>query len=442
MAVMRASLAAAAILLAACGQETVEPGRPNIVLYLIDTLRADHVGAYGYDRPTAPILDRLAADGVLFEFTYAQDSRTLGSVPSLLTSLHTTSHGVIRFGRRIGHEVTTLAELLRRAGYQTASFITNINAGEMAGLHRGFQHYHDAIASYEDREARRSLPEKAFFDWLDSRGDAPFFAYVHTSEPHRPYIPPPPYDTMFNPGYRGRITGYFGDENGYGTASTPEAIEQVVALYDGEVRFADAALGRLLEGLEQRGLRESTVIILTADHGEELADRGGWNHGHTAYDELLRVPLVFSGERWLPSGRRVEQPAQLVDVAPTILELVGLPREPAFEGQSLLSLIEGRDRDYFETRPVCAVTTMEPSKKALIHEGWKLILHEDGAAELYHLARDSRELRDLATSEGDRVHRMIERLESLTRPQRTPQPIEGSPTEEERQRLRALGYVK
>ena len=146
------------------------------------------------------------------------------------------------------------------------------------GLDRGFDHYHDAIKHYSDRGAKRSLPVKVLFGWLDSRSDAPFFAYVHTAAPPRPYTPPPPYHAMFNPGYSGRITGFFDDKDGFGTASTREEIEQVVALYDGEVRFADTAVGRLLGALKQRGLYQNTIIVVTSDHGEELADRAGWNH--------------------------------------------------------------------------------------------------------------------------------------------------------------------
>lgn len=416
---------------------------PNIILYLIDTLRVDHLGAFGYARATSPNIDELVAKGVVFDPAYSQDSRTLGSVVSLLTSLHTPSHGITNFGHRIQTSVVTLAEVLSRAGYETGSFITNVNAGQMPGLDRGFRHFHDAARSYRERDAVRSLPEEALFEWIDTLGGSTFFAYVHTAEPHRPYIPPPPYDAMFDPDYEGPTTGYFEGPDGYGQASSQADIDHVKALYDGEISFADAAFRRFLDGLEARGLRERTLIVLTSDHGEELSDRGGWNHGHSLYNELIRVPLLFAGAG-LPAGRRIAAPAQLVDVAPTILDIAGVPSPESFEGESLLGVMQGRDAERFADRDVFSMTTSQTPHAAIIQRDWKAILAADGVLELYDLRRDPGELHDLASSEPERAARLRERIETLSyggdgwaAPQ-TYVPL----SEEQVERLRALGYIE
>lgn len=418
------------------------PSSPNVILYLIDTLRADHLGAYGHSRPTSPYIDDLAASGVVFDPAYSQDSKTLGSVASLLTSLHVPSHGITKFGHRIAPDVVTLAEALGPAGYETGSFITNVNAGRLPNLDRGFDHFHDAIKSYHDRDALRTLPEKALFAWIDGLGDRPFFAYVHTAEPHRPYIPPPPYGRMFDPDYRGTVTGYFKGAHGYGRASDAVDVNHVSALYDGEIRFADDAVRRLLDGLAVRGLHERTVLILTSDHGEELHDRGGWNHGHSLYDELIRVPLIFAGPG-IPAGRRITQPVQLVDVAPTILEIAKAPVPESFEGQSLWAQIQGGDRAGVAARDVFSMTTRAPHQISVVRGRWKAIRKGDGSLELYDLASDPRERDDRSKQEAELAASLRRSIEDW----QEARPLRASRGDvvlerEHEERLRTLGYIE
>ncbi len=418
----------------------------NAILYLIDTLRADHLGAYGYGRPTSPALDALAARGVLFERCFTHDTRTVGAVPSLLTSRHPPAHGVERYGEKIRPDLVTLAEALSRAGWRTAAFVTNVNAGTLPGLERGFQHHRQVASRARDRTALRSLPEPDFFAWLDQQGGAPFFAYVHTAEPHRPYAPGPPFDSLFDPGYRGDVTGLFDGEGGYARATSPEDVAHVVALYDGEVRLADEALGRLLAGLEARGLRESTLVAVTSDHGEELHERGGWNHGHSLYDELLRVPLVLAAPRLLPEGARVAEPVALVDVAPTILALLGVPAPESFDGESLAGLAAGRpsERERFAARPVFARTSKPPEQLAVVQGRMKAILRPGGALELYDLAADPGERRDLAGEQPELARELRTRAEEWARVQRA-RKGEGRAaplSPEERAELDALGYLE
>lgn len=429
------------------------PPQPNVVVYLIDTLRADHLGIYGYDRSTSPSIDRLGASGAVFDNAYAQDTRTLGSIPSLLTSLYPSTHGIQRFGQKLAGDTPTIAEVFAAAGYRTASFITNVNAGKLPGLERGFGHFHDAIRSanplpfvgkrYFDRDAHRSFPEAAFFDWLDESPEAPFFAYVHTAEPHRPYNPPPPYDTMFDPEYTGSVTGYFEGPDGYGRAVKPADVEHVRALYDGEVVFADAAVGRLLAGLEKRGLADETLVVITADHGEELRDRGGWNHGHSAYNELLRVPLVMAGPG-IRAGTRIAAPAQLVDVAPTVLAWARLPDQPSFEGDSLLSLLDRSDDDALRDRAVFAMSTQPPPQFVVIKGDWKAIIGTGKPPELYDLASDPGETTNLAELHEDELAVLLDHLKArLATRRRGPRAESEQPlSPDDESRLRALGYIE
>jgi arylsulfatase A-like enzyme len=423
-------------------QQSARPSRPNVILYLIDALRADHLGTYGYARPTSPVIDALAARGVTFERAYAQDSRTLGSVPALLTGLYVPAHGVANFGQKIRPEVTTLAEAMRDAGYATASFVTNRNAGRLPGLDRGFETFHDVVDAEHAPSARRTLPEKELFGWLD-RAQRPFFAYVHTAEPHQPYDPPPPYDTLFDPDYRGPTTGKYEGPGGYGSARDPADIAHVAALYDGEIRFADDGVARLLRGLEHRGLLDDTVLILTADHGEELFERGDWHHGHSLFEELIRVPLIFAGPG-IPVGPRIALPVQLIDVAPTILDLAHARVLPSLEGESLVPLLEGKEIARLAGRPAYSTSTQIEGQMAVIQGRWKLITSPGGNLQLYDLARDPGERNNLIGEERQRVVRLtgfvrkwLERYRTLPAnlPPRLLSPDDAA-------QLRALGYIE
>jgi arylsulfatase A-like enzyme len=416
-----------------------------VIIYLIDALRADRLGLYGHDQPTSPVMDALAEDGVVFERAYAMDSRTLGSVPSLLASLSTPSHGLLNYGQRLAPEIVTLSTVFRAAGYDTASFVTNRVGGRLTGLDRGFAQFYNAVTTHGNRGARRSFPDGKFFNWMD-RIDAgrsiPFFAYVHTAEPHEPYIPPPRILSLFESDYQGTVTGFFQDADGFKHATDPRDIAHVRALYDGEVRFADAALGRMLAGLEERRLRASTLIVVTSDHGEELKDHGHWSHGHSVYDELLRVPLIVTGPG-VPAGRRIRELVQLIDVAPTILDVAGIPRPEVFEGESLLGLITGEREERLEGKAIFTRTTLRPRKAVVIEDRWKCIFKEGGAIELYDLEDDPGETRNLAEVEHERAAALFARLRSWmdgaggTR---------GAPrmelSEDDVEALRALGYIE
>ena len=333
------------------------PGRPNVLVLLLDALRADHLGCYGYARDTSPALDSLAAGGVIFESAVAQASWTKPSIPSLFTGLYPIQHRVFTGDTRdtadritsdaLDQEHQTLAEALRSAGYATGAFVENVQISSFLGFDQGFDVYEENLG-----DARR-IAER-LLRWLDGGGGRPFFAYVHFLDPHWPYSPPDPYHVMF-PGPEGAAVDFNnlnwksferGIEKGEIDLG-PADLEAMQCFYDGEIRYTDAAISRILGFLRDRGLFENTIIVVTADHGEEFMEHGRVGHGHSLHDELLRVPLIL---RW-PGGRaaRATGQVELVDVMPTLLDLVGTA-SPETAGRSLRPLLEGGElepRDAF-----------------------------------------------------------------------------------------------
>jgi len=407
------------------------PPRPNMVVYLVDTLRADHLGVYGYEKNTSPNLDAFAAGGTVFERAIAPDTCTVGSAPSLLSGQYTVSHGVDDFGKQVDVEVPLLQSELQRYGYATGSFITNINAGPAAGLDRGFDTVHDAIADFRQVDAQRTVPIKAIEAWLGGIGERPFLLYVHTAEPHRPYRPPPEYSARFVTPYDGPVSGVYRGTNGYEHASTPADVQHIHQLYDAEVAFADAGFGALLNVLERMGHSEDTVVVFTSDHGEELYDHKAWNHGHTVHEELAHIPLIIRGPN-LPSGERKSQLVSLIDIAPTLLQLADVDVPASFEGLSLTQPMA--DRMVF-TR-----SSFTPRKTSVRQGHWSLHRDEQGRYALYDLRTDPDEHAAVTDQHPAVVHTLSVALNQwrsgqIQRPAR-------SLTDEETERLRVLGYIE
>lgn len=407
------------------------PPRPNIVVYLVDTLRADHLGVYGYGKKTSPNLDAFAAKGVVYERAIAPDTCTVGSAPSLLSGQYTVSHGVDDFGKRVASDVPLLQSELQRHGYATGSFITNVNAGPAAGLDRGFDTVHDAIADFRQVNAQRTVPLKAIEDWLSGVKNRPFLLYVHTAEPHRPYRPPAEFSERFVTPYSGPISGVYRGPNGYEKASTAADVQHIHQLYDAEVAFADAGFGALLALLERKGQRDNTIVVFTSDHGEELYDHKSWNHGHTVHEELAHIPMVIQGPT-LPAGRRIPHLVSLIDIAPTLLELVDLSIPKTFEGLPLTQ--SNADRMVF-TR-----SSFVPRKTSVRQSYWSLHRDENGHYSLYDLRTDPDE-HTAVTEQHSAVVDVLSKALEQWRSGQVERPTRAL-TNEETERLRVLGYIE
>lgn len=306
--------------------------RFNVIIVLEDALRADHLSLYGYQRPTSPVKERFAEDGVVFEYAFSQASETRTSCPSLFTSLYPTATGVWNLSEMLDERYLTLAEIMRSQGFVTAAFLQNGNAGPYAGLHQGFDSVLDEFTLAGRAENIYGEPVGS---WLDDHADRNFFLFLHLIDPHDPYDPPPPYDRF--------------------DASEPVGPESAAdrrrRLYDGEIRYNDDRFALLLQKLDQLDLRRETLLVFLSDHGEHLGEHKLWKHKPPGYIQVLRVPLLMAYPEGMPRGRRVREPVQLLDVMPTVLELAGIDSsELLLQGDSLLSLTQGEDMSYWRDR--------------------------------------------------------------------------------------------
>jgi len=312
---------------------------PHVLIFLVDTLRADHLGCYGYHRPTSPNIDRFADAAVLFENAVAQSSWTRPTTASVLTGLYPHHHGARSRNDRLAEEVPYLPEILRSLGYRALGVTTNSVVGPAFGFRRGFGHY-EHFAEWSGRPglyvpAWRAV--NATLEWLErlEPGDS-FFVYLHVSDPHHPYHPPPAQRQQFAPDAPPGPTGTR-------LATAPDSVKvHYVDLYDGEIAHVDEQFGRLLDALDQRGFLDDTLVVFVSDHGEEFLDHGHYGHGSSLYQEQIHVPLIIQAPRRLRSATQpptVAAQVQQIDIAPTILEVIGQGDLIDTDGRSLLPLM-------------------------------------------------------------------------------------------------------
>jgi arylsulfatase A-like enzyme len=412
----------------------------GVLLVSIDTLRRDHVGAYGYARPTTPRLDALAREGVLVQDAVSTSSWTLPAHLSLFTSADPGAHGGLDMHHGFNRRLPTVADRLRAAGFATRAVTSHLYVSATYGLDQGFDH----LDFHQDRKAT-DVADRAV-DLLDRFGDRPFFVFLHFYDPHWHYDPPPAARARFARPYAGSLTGQWGDFSRRGRGSvSAEDLQHLLDLYDGEIRYTDDELARVLDHLKARGLDRSTLVVVTSDHGEEFLEHGSWEHQKTLYEEVVRVPLLFRGPGIAP--RREAGQASLLDVAPTILEWAGAAPLPDAQGRSLLAPGPGPAREaYGETDH-----TDDRSRRLFLRGGegrWKAIValaREDDrplGEEWYDLAADPQEQRSAApparVADGIRERALARWRHARSRGAGSP-PVALTP--EQRDRLRALGYV-
>ena len=350
-----ARLALVALALAACGSDEAErPGRPNIVLVSIDSLRPDHLGCYGYSRATSPFLDELAAAGVRWTNALSTTSWTLPAHAALLTGLADTTHGVVDNGLRLNEEHATLAEILKDAGYHTAGFYGGPYLAPVFGFAQGFDVYESCMtpaaelalphpnaaqhaASHADVTGPRTRARVA--SWAAERArsgdDRPYFLFLHLWDVHYDFVAPREYVELFDPDYAGSIDGRLMDDPAIAPTMSERDRAHLLALYDAEIRFTDDVLRGIFADLAEHGLSDDTLTLVTADHGEEFFEHGGKGHNKTLFDEVVRVPLILHWPEQVPAGRVRSEQVQLIDVAPTLAFAAGLREPLAVQGQNL-----------------------------------------------------------------------------------------------------------
>jgi arylsulfatase A-like enzyme/tetratricopeptide (TPR) repeat protein len=402
------------------------PGKSNLLVVTIDTLRADRVGAYGYKGARTPSMDELARRGVLFSQAFSHVPLTLPSHCSLFTGFLPLTHGVRDNGERLRSTPVTLAEIARGQGYSTAAIVGAFPLDSRFGLDRGFETYDDLYGSrnrVQDMafvERRAAEVNRKAEEWIRAHSREPFFVWVHYFDPHAPYDPPPPFDREF----AGRE-------------------------YDGEIAYADECLGKLLAVLRDSGCADDTMVVLTSDHGEGLGAHEEKTHGIFIYDPTLHVPLIIAGPGPLARGRIVDAQAGLTDVLPTVLDLMGWPPQKDLPGRSLAPMMtrpgagrEGSERAlYIESMAPLLGRNWAPLRGVRTSE-WKYI--DAPTAELYDLKADPGESVNIHDSRPEVVRRLRGEMQAVIKRQAAlpPDTAPGPAVDlEARQKLQSLGYL-
>ena len=393
--------------------------RLNVLFVTIDTLRADRIGAYGYARAQTPVLDDLARRGVRFVAAQASVPLTGPSHSTIFTGLYPPAHGVrdnVVFN--LGARHPTLATLLRKRGYRTAAFVAAYPVASSFGLGQGFDEFHENFHEMPvpGQGAERPGNEVAeeVIAWLATPSQAPFFVWVHLYDPHAPYTPPEPYRKAFED-----------------------------RLYDGEIAFADAQVGRILEGLKAAGRDRDTLVVAMADHGESLGDHDEVTHAILIYESTLHIPLILAGPG-VPAGRVVPDRVASVDVLPTVLRLLGAKPPHELTGRDLVPAFEGQrlePKGIYSESLFGRLNCRWASLRGWTHGDWKLI--QGTEPELYNLTEDPGEKRDRAKDEPERLERMRTALHAalgrMAPGGDSARTVKISPEQEER--LRSLGYA-
>ena len=437
----------------------------NVILISIDTLRADHLGCYGYERETSPHIDALAADGVTFFNTYASSPWTLPSHVSLLTSLHGVNHQVSYENDSMDPSMLTLADILRANQFYCAALTGGGFVSSKYGFSKGFNSYSD-----EGGVLRQDSAEHLYHAakrWLEREKDKGFFLFLHTFQPHSPYACPYPYRSMFleeNPRWRHLdLMSYLGGMPGIFKELSEEDCQNVIGLYDGEIRYTDEKLiGPLITALKDTGLYDRTMIIFTSDHGEEFFEHHGWGHGHSLYDESLKVPLIIKFPESRFNGRRIHDIVSLVDIFPTVLEETGIDFSALdIDGQSLFPLIKGKekgDRMFLADVASNVLDSRIPQRIAMNRGREKLILSkkyspEDlkyfiypppilSLMELYDLALDPEEQQNIADERPQLANHIVQKINEIYKAARKKKTRKLDMDEELIKQLKALGYIR
>jgi arylsulfatase A-like enzyme len=419
----------------------------NVILITIDALRPDHLGCYGYERNTSPNIDRLAKEGILFKNAVAQASWTLPSFVSILTSLYPIKHQVDESNKRLSTKLVTLPEILRKNGYVTMAFVSQTpHLHRLYGLNRGFDLYKF------DPTGKASAQNDvviSWLGWLEKNYRGKFFLMIHYFDPHISYSPPRPFNEIFlNDSLYEKnhlVAPKINDGPWNGTGGIPKVaakdnitnLNYYISQYDGEIRYTDTYIGKLLEEINRLNLTNRTIVIVTADHGESLGEHNSYfKHGDFVYDTLIKVPLIIRiGKKSIV--KLVKSQAESIDITPTILDILNIQFNETIDGESMIPLIFEPKRDseaFSETDKFKSIRTNE----------WKYIHNFDNnSGELYNLKKDPKELKNVINEEPEIAEKLRKKLfkwmaEAVNK---SVEPEKAEIDEETKERLRSLGYL-
>ena len=456
----------------------------GVVVILVDTLRSDHLEAYGYERTTAPALGKMAREGILFADAIAQGAWTKVSVPSMMSSTYPTSNGIYEMAQKLPASADTLAEAFRDAGYATWAGSANGFSGRANNLHQGYEVMHErsslVIPEGHPRSKTARMLNDRLLPWLESHRDVPFFVFFHPIDPHSPYEPYRPYDTMWGRAdgkaryeeWREKANPVVREHRRNGNLPHREDLAEVgidpdefnqltIDWYDGSIRAADVEVRRLMEKLQELDLADDTLVVFLSDHGEEFFDHGGGFHEDNVYGELVNVPLVFRWPAALPGDTVVDETVEMLDVAPTLLQLAGIDVPERMQGDSLVALLRaGESEERWSDQPAISEwmrrTDQRPrggvDSHSIILGGYKLVRNFERSDEsvpefeLYDHRQDPLDQVNIASANREIVERLAQQLEGWHRwalDRTLPSDAEEADglDAEELERLRSLGYL-
>ncbi len=445
------------ILLPSAERAPLQPAK-NVIVLVVDTLRADKLKPFNSaSRVHTPVVDRLASEGVVLELAQAPENWTKPSVASILTGLHPQTHRQKTGSAALPSSALLLSEHLQAEGFKTGGFIANGYVSDRFGFDQGWDRYTNYIRESKSTEAKDVFEEAG--NWIAGHKDDRFFAYIQTIDPHVPYDPPVAYLEMYDAsGYDGQVRPRMTGDLLEKAKRKPPAVVfteadkvRIEALHDGEISKHDHYLGLFVDRLIELGVWDDTLLVITSDHGEEFDDHASWGHGHSVYQELLHVPLMFRLPNRLPAGARVEEAVGTLDLSATVTELVGVAAMPDNEGHSLVGLMQGVPLD----RPAVAFSDFQDDRRVITAGRWKLIVRGNLTSTMFDLEADPREttqLESTASPIGWRYSRMLlgqflgatDRANWLSADQKggtTLQAEDANIDETLKGQLRALGYA-
>ncbi|MCP4602169.1 MAG: sulfatase-like hydrolase/transferase [Proteobacteria bacterium] len=413
----------------------------NVILVTIDTLRADHLGCYGYPRDTSPVMDDFADKAVLFKNAIIPSPFTGPSHASMLTGLYPAEHGVLTNGYELDKDNLTLAEALRKHGYQTAAFVAaRWVLGEEFGFDQGFEVFKEG----KHRERRAAAVNKQAIRWLKKKGNkGSFFAWVHYYDVHCDYNAPEPFFNMFYPNYKGRIDprGKCGKPHYNKMELNDDDLQYIRALYDAEIRYADNQVGTLFKTIKKLGLSDKTIFIITSDHGESLGERGLIGHNLCLKDYEIHVPLIIKHPELKSAPMRINHQVELKSLMPTILDMLDIKHDVILAQKSFWPLLKGGKVNEKFAYSETAVEKGRNKSYSIRSLDWKLTLSRDSKPELYSL-KNTDESNNLADIHPETAASMRDLLEDWIRIQeKTSTDKTQNISQEVIEKLKALGYV-
>lgn len=433
-----------------------EKDGPNVLLISIDTLRADHLSCYGYIRNTSPNIEKIARQGTLFTQAISPASWTTPAHMSIFTSLYPIRHNVLNTKTKLDDDIITLAQVLQKNGYATYACVSapSMLPADL-GFSRGFDVYDDYTVGFDldvnlfklnDLYGGQNdhpicpLTHTMATTFLKKNLDSKFFLFVHYWDVHGDYDAPEPYKKMFDKDYEGDFDGSQKCIKKIKPGITKRDLEHMVARYDGEIRYVDDYIGKLMDKLKELGLLDNTLIVLTADHGEEFLEHGGNWHGKTLYEEVIHVPLIMRYPSSIPQNKIITTPVSTVSIMPTILDILNIPLRYQVQGESLLALIRGKTKG--PIKPIYSEVTLN-GLRAIRIDDFKLIYDfQNGSKQLFNLKMDKEERENLIEEEINVARDLENRLLTWIEASGSSTKEAAKLDEETKQRLKSLGYLQ